>query len=226
MGTAHHADMTKAIILGILAFVLALSASRVAQAQGTMTYLSNLGQLSVGSQPVGSNSWLAARFLTGPNRLGYSLDSIQLAMTDASGNPSGFRVMLCSNAPIVFGPGPVLGTLNGSLSPVSSGIYTYTPASDLTLKPGPYFIVITAGTAVADGAYEWSVTSTCAPVLTGRWNGDHVLFSSVDGLNWGPGGAGYAQFAISATAVPEPSILGMLALGGFLAVWHRCKRAL
>src|ERR1035437_6458889 len=142
----------------IVCLALAASVPHITQARGTMTYLSNLGQPSAGSQPVGSNSWLAAANLPRHQRAGDSIHFIQLAMTDASGNPSGFTVMLCSNAPIALGPGPVLGTLNGSLSPVSSGIYTYTPASNLTLTPNSqYFIVITAGTAVADGAYAWSL---------------------------------------------------------------------
>jgi hypothetical protein len=60
-------------------------------------YLSNLGQSSTGSLAVGSDSWLAASFGTGTNEGGYELNSIQLAMTDASGNPSGFTVMIYTN---------------------------------------------------------------------------------------------------------------------------------
>ena len=176
---------------------------------------------------VGNDSWLAEDFETGTHAGGYLLNSIQLALTNALGNPSGFTAMIYDVNPRIVGgavPGTSLGTLNGSLDPVAVGIYTYNPASTLTLSPGTtYFIVLTAGTAVADGAYQWSVTSTHAPTVSGGWTGDHNLLSSSDGLNWGPVGLAFAQFAISATAVPEPSTLGLLALGGFFLVWQRWK---
>jgi hypothetical protein len=213
--------MKKIILLAIPALALGLLSPQFAQAQGTL-YVSNLGLTSSGSSSVGSDSWLAADFVTGTNAGGYSLNSFQLALADASGSPSGFTAMLYTGAPNP-GPGSSLGTLNGSLNPVAGGIYTYSPASNLTLSRNTgYFIVLTAGTAVANGAYEWSFTSTNAPTLNGGWQGSYGLFSCSDGLYWTYRRA-YAQFAIYATdlPVPEPSTLGLLALGGFFLVWHR-----
>src|ERR1035438_6868675 len=123
--------MKKSIIGGIIAFAMALIVPQASQAQG-IVYLSNLGQPSAGSLVVGSNSWLAANFLTGTNAGGYALDSIQLGMSDASGTPSGFKAMLYNfrnTAPI---PGQSLGVLDGSLNPAVGGIYTFTPATSLT----------------------------------------------------------------------------------------------
>ena len=217
--------MKRVILLAILAFALAVLSPQLAQAQGTL-YVSSLGLTSSGSSSVGSDSWLAADFWTGTNAGGYSLNSFQLALADASGNPSGFTAMLYTEvgdaAPL---PGSSLGTLNGSLSPVTGGIYTYSPASDLALLPNTsYFIVLTAGTAVANGAYEWSFANTFAPTISGGWIGGRILLSSSVGLNWEPVPSALPQFAIYATpAVPEPSILGLLALGGFFLVRHRRK---
>ena len=217
--------MKKAILLPILALALAGLSPQAAQAQGTV-YVSSLGLPSTGSAPVGNDSWLAEDIRTGTNADGYLLNSVQLALTNASGNPSGFSAMIYNVNPLIVSgaaPGINLGTLNGSLDPVAAGIYTYSPASSLTLSPSPeYFIVLTAGTGVSDGAYQWSNTSTRAPTLSGGWNGNHILLSSSDGAKWGPG-PGYAQFAIAAIAVPEPSTLALLVLGGFFLVRHRRK---
>ena len=73
-------------------------------------------------------------------------------------NPSGFTVAIYPvygfpDAPASLGSS--LGTLNGSADPSTAGVYSYTPTSSLTLLPNAgYFAVLTAGTAVADGAYE------------------------------------------------------------------------
>jgi hypothetical protein len=55
-----------------------------------------LSQTPTGSVSVGSDSWLAADFITGTSANGYSLDSIQLGMANASGSPTNFTVMLYS----------------------------------------------------------------------------------------------------------------------------------
>jgi hypothetical protein len=218
--------MKKIIMRAILAFALAVLSPQTAQAQGTL-YVSSLGLTSTGSSSVGNDSWLATDFGTGTNAGGYLLNSVQLALGDASGNPSGFTAMIYNVNPHIgtgVFPGNSLGTLNGSLNPVTGGIYTYSPASDLTLSPNTVcFIVLTDGTAVASAAYEWSFTSTHAPTLSGGWQGDDTFLSSSDGLRWGPFSPGYAQFAINGTPVPEPFTLGLLVLGGSFLVWHRRK---
>lgn len=211
----------------IIMFSAILMAQQVTQAQGIM-YLSNLSQASSGSLAVGTNSWLAAGFQTGTNAGGYWLDSIQLAMTDASGNPSAFVAMLYDQSSDLsgFSPGSSLCTLNGSLNPVTGGIYTYTPASSLTLSPNTiYFIVLTAGTTVANGAYGWSYLNTASYGPVDNWGGGLALGSG-NGLPWHPLGnypqeLDYPQYAINATAVPEPGVLSLFALGGLCFLWHR-----
>jgi len=210
----------------IITVAMALLVSQTARTQGT-AYLSNLGQSSSGSNPVGSNSWDAVLFQAGNNASGYTLDSIQLGMADASGNPSDFTVMLYS-AIVLAGsfPGSSLGTLDGSLNPTTAGIYTYVPGSSLTLSPNTlYYLVLTAGTAVSNGAYQWDYASSPAYNPSDNWGWGNGLRSS-NGTSWSLLGAypnDYPQFAIDATAIPEPGILGLLGLGGFGFLWHRRK---
>jgi hypothetical protein len=219
--------MRKIIISGIIASVFGLLAPQIIQAQGT-TYLSNLEQSSVGSLGAGSNSWLAGIFHVGTNPGGYVLNSIQLAMANASGNPSGFQVMIYASSGGGDLPGDSLGTLNGSLNPVASGIYTYTPDTTLILPAhGAYSIVLTAGTAVANGAYEWSYAGINSYNSSGGWftllGGVAGAWTSSNGSPpWIRNGSAFPQFAVNASAVPEPGVLSLFALGGlFLVRQHR-----
>jgi hypothetical protein len=212
------------ILGGIIIFAVGLLAPQTAWSQGTLTYLSSLGQPSFGSAAVGSDSWVAGFFATGNNAGGYALDSVQLAMTPASGAPNGFEVMLYSvvglSGPF---PGSSLGTLSGSSDPETGGLYTYT-ASGLMLSPSTqYYIVVTAGTSVANGAYAWSVANS-PPDAIGGWSGDNFLLTSSDGSSWNIT-TGDPQFALTATAVPEPGTIALLGLSGLLFFASRRWRA-
>ena len=214
--------MKRLVISGIIVFVVALLASQITQAQGTI-YLSNLGQPSTGSHAVGSDSWLAVPFATGTNTGGYMLNYLQLGMADASGDPSGFTAMLYGDGNFPGGNslGSNLCTLAGSASPVTGGIYTYA-ASDLTLSPSTlYSIVLTAETPLADGAYQWGFADTFSYNPSDGWSGGGGLLTSSDGLSWHPPTTGNLLYAINATAVPEPGVLGLFGLGGVFLAWHR-----
>ncbi len=209
----------------ILSAVINLFAPQGTQAQGTL-YLSSLSTTSTGTAPVGSNSWLAAGFGTGNNAGGYVLNSIQLGMADASGTPGGMTVMIYSWAEDPKDVGSSLGTLTGSANPSSAGTYTYTAPADFSLSPTTlYYVVITAGTAVANGAYSWS-ESAYPPSSTGNWGSDNAVLESVNGMpGWGAiAYEGIAQFAIFATPVPEPGVIGLLALGGLILAFCAGKQ--
>jgi hypothetical protein len=215
--------MKKRIVNAIGVCAIGLAAPQIVQAQGT-TYLSNLNLTPTGSNPVGSDSWLAAGVYTGNNTGGYTLNSVQLALTGASGNPSGFSVMLYANDGNPFGenPGSSLGTLTGSLNPVSGGVYTFTADSSITLLPSTqYYIVLTAGTSIASGAYSWNYTGTSSYQPGDSWVASVTLSSNNGSVgSWYRLGANaiydFSQFAITATPVPEPSPKTLLGLGSIL----------
>jgi hypothetical protein len=189
----------------------------LATAQGTLQ-LSNLGQTPVGSAAIGSDSWLAQGFFTGPNTngyTGYTLNSVELLMDPGSGSPSGFTVSIYDN-PVVSGnpylpPGSSLGSLSGP-DPSAGGVFTYT-ASSVTLLPfTKYYVVVTSTTPVANGAYSWrSATST----LTSPWRLPFptFIYSSSNGSDWDFARGYTFQLAIYATPVPEPSTLALAGLG-------------
>jgi PEP-CTERM motif len=216
--------MKRTIIVGVVVSAIGLVNPRTVQAQGTMTFLSNLGQTPGGSTSVGSDSWLAALFITGNNTAGYVLGSVQLGMGDAAGDPSSLSVMVYGNAgPGRVSPGVSLASLTGSPDPESAGTYTYIPSSSLTLLPGAdYFIVVTAGTTVANGAYEWSYAGANNYNPSGGWTGGGDA-GSINGSSWNIPTSGFLQFAIKATAAPEPGVVGLFALGGLLVAFRRRK---
>jgi hypothetical protein len=83
-----------------------------------------------------------------------------------------------------------------------------------------YFAVLTAGTAVADGAYELNESASYA-TSSGNWTGGRPLHSNDDGLIWGLMGATSFQFALTATAIPEPSSAFLLLLGSGVLIYVR-----
>ena len=224
--------MKKKIIGGFFILATGLLVPQIAPAQGTLTFLSNLGQTSAGSAAVGSDSWLAATFFTGGNAGGYLLNSVQLAMDDGSGNPAGFTVMIYSAVGFIgINPGSNLGTLTGAANPATAGVYTYNTSSPLTLSSGtPYFIVVTSGTTVANGAYDWSLSGVNSYNSMDGWRvtggTSSGVYQSGNGSSWTSLSATYPLFAIDASAAPEPAIIGLLALGGLLIAFQRRKATL
>jgi hypothetical protein len=217
--------MKRTIIASVVAFLIGLSFPRNATAQGTITYLSNLGQTPVGGNTVGSDSWLAAGFITGANAAGYALDSVQLGLADASGLPGGFTVMVYARASFLgISPGSSLGDLTGSANPTTAGIYSYNASPGLSLAPSTdYFIVLTAGTAVSAGAYNWSYSGANDYNPVGGWISLGGGWTSVNGSSWNAASASFSRFAIYATPAPEPGVIGLFALGGLIVAFRRLK---
>jgi hypothetical protein len=216
--------MKRIFLSGIIGPAVSLLFTQAAEAQGTL-YLSSLSETPTGTASAGSNSWLAAGFGTGNNAGGYVLNSIQLGMADASGNPNGFTVTICPGVEDPVDVGSSIGTLTGSANPATAGTYTYSSISGLSLTPSTaYYIVITAGTAIANGAYNWN--ESAYPPGVNNWGGvnNGLLVSGNGGSRWSATPyLGIAQFAIFATPAPEPGLIGLFALGGLLVGFQRWK---
>ena len=220
-----HAKKTSSIYMkqfligSAIVFAVTLCVSRITYAQGT-TYLSSLQGGTSGFVTVASDYWLALSFETGTNAGGYLLNSVQLKMFQASSNASGFAVTLyASTRTNVFGkPINDFGSLVGSDNPSTHGIYTYT-ASGVTLGSSTYyFIVLTAATASATGVYQLDAGGS--PNSIGGWDTGFNYYSADNGASWSifqPGG----QFAINATAIPEPSASWFLLLGFGVVIYAR-----
>ncbi len=216
--------MKRLMINLIILSALALLTPQTSPAQGTV-YVSNLNQPSTAGAPVASDSWFAESFETGTNPGGYTLNSIQLMLGLASGNPGGFGVSIYSENIHKF-PGDSLASLTGSTSPAAGGLFNYA-ASDVALLPSAYyFIVITAATPVAAGSYSWSVANNFTYSSADNWVLGPYYYASADGSVWTRNGHPF-EFVITATAVPEPSSLMLLGLGGlmFLGLARRKAKA-
>ena len=162
---------TNFIPAALAAVAIHLFANPDVHAQGTI-FLSNLGQPSSESLPVGSDSWYAEEFSAGTNSSVYALNAIQVVMGGASGNPNGFMVSLHTNATGGFGsvPGGSVGQLIGPSAPEANGVYTYTAVSPIMIERNvSYYIVVTAGTPVTTGAYPWSTASVFSYASPDGW---------------------------------------------------------
>lgn len=119
-------------------------------------------------------------------------------------------------------PGTSLGTLTGETDPVTGEIYTYT-ASDLILSPDTeYYVVLTATTPVASGAYSWSMEDSAPSTVNGGWSTSDYLISTSGGPVWEPTEA-TPEYALTATPVPEPSVLYLALTAGLFGVWLKNK---
>lgn len=192
------------------------------QAQGTV-YLSSVAQPSAGAYGAATDSRLAAGFVTGSNAAGYLLNSVQLAMADAAGNPGTFTIMLLANNAGIPGslPGAKIADLTGPVNPAMSGIYTYT-ADGITLAPLTfYWIELTAATQAANGTYQWDYSSMSPIVSIDDWNEFHIIERSAnDGAVWNAA-LGYPEFAIEASVAPEPSVLYLTVFAGGISLLVR-----
>lgn len=205
-------------LVGTLFVMVGLFSETTMHGQGT--YVSNLGSPTTGSLSVASNAWLATWFRTGSATEGYSLDSIQISMATPSGTPDGFTVMLWD-----FNLDRSIATLAGP-NPSTSGVFTYT-ATALTLAPSTvYWFAVKAATPLSVGAFRWdhAAARNDTPGIDG-WLQGAAYQTSLDGIDWDRSTqVGNLKFAVTATAIPEPSAMSLILLGGGALIYARRRK--
>lgn len=176
------------------------------------TVVSNLDQPTFGSSPVSTAFWFGNRFVTDASSLGFTLESVTISLGLPGDSSSGLFVALYSDDS--SHPGLPLEMLSGTASPAVDGDFTYTSLG-LVLAPNTSYWIV-AGVAAGAGNYSWKVTDS--NLFTGSWSipptATHI-YSFNQGGQWEPAQDGFArQFSVAAIAVPEPSSVACLGLGG------------
>jgi hypothetical protein len=197
--------------------------------------LSNLSQASAGfglgvgtNNPAdGANLMRAETFRTGMNLLGYRINSVTLSMGGSTGSGLGdLQVQLFSTAP--FQPASSIGDFIVSSNPATAGLYTYAFSNpNLVLARETHYSIVvrspnSAGPTVSQ--YGWRIASSLDPISDPSWLLFDNLVKTEGASTWSSVRAAPYQFAIDATSVPEPTAIGLLAIGALVlgALRERC----
>lgn len=214
--------MVMALLLGAALGFGPLSTSATGE-----VYVSNLGEASSGGLPFNNGGtqdlWFAQAFDTGTSSGGYSLDSIELSL-GVTGSPVGSVVVYLYGS-AGAAPGAQEEIVNSG-TPSASGTYAFT-ASGIMLSPSTRYWIVAMATAPADvNPYSWNVSSTSNYSSSDSWDIYQVTqWTSSDGSTWITSFlvAPPLQFAVSATAVPEPGVLSLAGIGLTIAFFLRRK---
>jgi hypothetical protein len=202
-------EKMKKVIFTIITVIVFLSL-RTTHAQGVL-YVSNLARPLAGGEVIGSNSWVAQTFVTGPGAGGYLLSSVQLLMSAPSGTHNGFSVSIYSKTGDPHSehepgdsPQASIGSLAGP-EPTTAGIFTYTNPGILLAPSTFYFVVVTAAIATHVNSYAWS--GTTGLTQTNGFTIEDECFNSTNGSawTWTPRKITF-QLGLYASAVPPPNL--------------------
>lgn len=191
--------------------VIGLLSLRTAQAQGVL-YISNLKQPVAGGEVVGSNSWVAQTFVTGPSTGGYLLSSVQLLMdVPVATTPGTFTVSIYSKTGDPHSehepddsPQTSLGSFTGP-PPATTGVFSFTNPGIILTPSTFYYVLVTAATPAAVNSCAWS--GTTGLVQSNGFTIEDECFNSTNGSawTWTPRKITF-QLGLYASAVPPPNL--------------------
>ena len=133
----------------------------------TPVSLSNLTGGGSGTAVVDRSGGESAKFTTGGNAGGYTLESVAVlitSVTNTTGNAPGDLTVALHANDSNGKPGTSQATLSGS-NPTGAGTFTYTCPSTANCSLSPataYHVVLTAPNATGNGKYTWTTTNSTA----------------------------------------------------------------
>ena len=155
------------------------SAATAAVTVPVAALVSNVGQTAAGNANVTATQSQGQGFTTGSDSGGYTLGSVELAVSSFSGTASDITVSIYSESS--GDPGTVVHTLTTPAS-ISTPVTTFTAPSDTTLAAGTtYYVVIsTTGSGInlsrtnataedTGGASGWSIADSRRYLGSGAW---------------------------------------------------------
>lgn len=151
------------------------------------------------------------------------LGSILLDMESGSG--SGFSLALYSAG--VNAPGSLLETLSGSAAPTSAATYSFTSGLSIALSANTtYWWVASVESESLEGQFKIALTTFSSEANDGGWSigQGYSTYPSDEGFGpLNPFRKKSFQFAVTTSAIPEPSTYAALAGFGAFAfvVWRR-----
>ncbi len=220
-------------------FIAALTVVSACSPLRAAVVLSNMGQLSSGfGFGVGTNNptslpnlMRAVTFRTGLNPNGYWLNSVDLGMGGSTGSGLGsFQLQLFATAP--FLPTTSVGDFSliaATSDPIDDHPYTFAFTNQsLILTPQTYYAIVArspSSTGPSVSQYGWRNTSGIDATSDPNWLIFDQLVNTEGSSAWSSIRSGPYQFAIDATAVPEPTQLCLFGCAMAAAVLFSRRRS-